>query len=490
DDSTATATLKNGRITYRAEATAIESIGTFLSPGLDSYRVAVPSDATTGEQTAALTAVAALSYRYEAPTIVELVSTDSTPVGDFLNRVVVLREDPEAGSNTFTVNDEEQLVVTGTAAQLQSGAIALGDPNTDILQQRTATDVSGTADFEVLSDAASFTDFGLAPASLSGVGEIRSTWNISQSGFGQAVDEIAVSLVGAMSQLPDGGQGRVDFLWNDQLVESVALSEMTELAVNLNLGTEQVQRDNELVASLKYVPPGGKCYPIGLGALVTIDADRSTISGNAGQGLGQGFDRFPQSLGATVPVALGSATGSGAALSQAGSLLAGMQSIGDQQLVASVVSADDFAGLSEPGVITGADTTTITALAAPLGGSNATVVQPDDPEFSAQLSAGYATLQGFADGDRDIALLGQVGDSTPDAGSVLAGFANDAPDQWRNLVGVAYVQFAEGAPTEVTLDIPQSLPTYVWQLIIGAALVVLLVVALLLWARRRPAEES
>ena len=401
---------------------------------------------------------------------------------------------PRAGRRDPRLRDtrswwNHQPVLTGTAPQLQSGAIALGDPNTDILQQRTATDISGTADFEVLSDPVSFSDFGLAPVSLSGVGEIRSTWNVSQSGFGQAVDEISVSLVGAMSQLPQGGQGRVDFLWNDQLVDSLEPSEKTDLAVSLTLGTEQVQRDNELVASLKYVPPGGKCYPIGLGALVTIDADQSTISGSAGQGLGQGFVRFPQSLQPTVPVALGSADSSAAAISQAGSLLAGTQSIGDQQLVASVVSPQDFAGLSEPGIITGADTQTITDLNAPMGGSDATVVQPDDPEFSAELSQGYATLQGFADDERNIILLGQVGDTDSATAGALAGFANNDPDQWRNLAGVAYVQFADADPTEVSLDIPQSLPTYVWQLIIGAVLLALLVLALVLWARRRPTDN-
>lgn len=486
-DDNASATLKDARLTYQYPATPPDTVGTFLSPGILRYTVVVSPDAGTAAQSAALNAVSALTLRFPSPTVVDLQVTDTAPEASFQERVVVIEEAP---GTTLTVADGT-LTVAGEGDGLTSAAAALGSDNLDLIDQVEASDVTASPQFEVRNDPVSLAELGIATWQTAGIGKHSADIGINQPAFGQQLEALTVALTGSVTPVPEGGQGRVDFLWNGLLLDSVTMAETSALKSTLKIPADLLRRDNTLTLQMSFIPPGGKCFPRGIDGRVDIDTAGSTVTPKAGTSVPPGFERFPQAFGAQVPVTLEPA-GDDAALRQAGLLVAALQSSGSQQFTYQVADEGSGAESQDAGIVVGESSSTATEFKAPLQDSTLTSLGQPDQVFAAALTEPFAGLQAFAGDGRDLVLLNAFGDEQTSAplATALAGYANQPPLRWSKLEKQVVVMGTDEVAVTSSYTQPaqpDKTRTLLIATIVGFALVAL---AVLLWLWRRPRGEA
>lgn len=512
-DNTSTATLANASLTYSHPVTPPTTIGTFLSPGLSKLTVQVGTKAGEAEQQAALDAVAALVHLYPVPTVVKLLVSDTAPKDDFLNRTVVVQATDEEGpvgsaspsstsassGGTLEVRADGALYLTGAPSALAGTAFALADPALSLFEGKRLDHVAGTPDWAPATGKTSLADLGAPTISMSGVGKLQSVIAIDQPAFGQSLSEVQVSLSGVITPLPEGGAGRVDFLWNGTLIDSIGMSSDTALNAQLAISSEQLNRNNQLTIELSYVPPSGQCTPQPLAARLDFDAKQSFVTPTAGDSVPPGFERFPQVLGASVPIALGSAGNPASLLQQAGDLIAGLQSSTTEQLAVNLMSSAQFQSAGVSGLLVGASAVETDTLGAPLTINDLISVGDPAPRFTAALPGPLALAQAFFNDKRDVAILGPIPtDALSVAGKAALQlneqFANQiavGPGRWTQLTGQVVSMGATGQLQEIALPAaPDSSTSGRSFLIVGLIATAFLIIGLVVWSRTKPQEPA
>ncbi len=492
-----TATLKDGLITYTHPNAPPNTIGTFLSAGLRSYTVVIPAQATDAEVQAGLDAVAALTDRYPSPTMVRLLAATTPPPHDYLNRVVSISTMPGATTTALTVTPDGRLIISGPPNGLAGGAVALADPNMAALQSRRATQVVASSEIQVLTGPVSLARLGNAAVSLSGVGRLSTILALNQPTFGRQIESFDIDLKGTLTPLAEGGQGRVDLLWNGSLLTSIPMTSSTlKIDSKLAIPAAQVQRENGLTVELSYVPPSGRCFPTELPARIDIDVKGSRVTANPGYALPPGFNRFPQEMSGTVRVALQADGPRTAQINQAGHLLAALQSSSSQQLVAQLGSPTTLQSNRGAGLLVGGDGQTATSMGAPVAGNDSTKIGPAGQRLTA-VSDSYGALQAFETGELNVILLSgnaiapeQQAVADERAGK-LAVYADAAPLRWSKLQGQSVVLGASGKPLPIVL--PEAAPPPEWNanpLVVAGIALGVLVLILVIWLWRRPKGEA
>ncbi|MDO9484445.1 MAG: hypothetical protein Q7K25_00060 [Actinomycetota bacterium] len=510
-DSTSTATLDNAVLTYSHPVTPPTSIGTFLSPGLSKITVQVGTNASVAEQQAALDAVASLVHLYPVPTVVKLLVSDSAPEDDFLNRTVVVQatnesdavgsESPSTTANggTLEVRPAGALYLTGAPTALAGTAFALADPALSLFEGRRLEHVSGTPDWDPATGKTSLLDLGASAISMSGVGQLQSVVAVNQPAFGQSLSSLQISLAGVITPLPEGAAGRVDFLWNGTLIDSIGMSDDTQLSPVLSISSEQLNRDNQLTIDFSYVPASGRCTPQPLAARLDFDTKQSFVIPSFGDSVAPGFQRFPQVLGSTVPIALGSAGTPSSLLQQAGDVIAALQSSTTQQLAVNLMSAAEFDSATVAGLLVGAGAAETESLGAPLTITDLISVGDPAPRFSAALPGPLALAQAFSSGKRDVAILGPIPtDPASAAGKAALQLNEQFADQvatgvgrWTQLTGQVMSMGATGQLEEIALP-PEPSTTSNGRsfLIVGLIATAFLIIGLIVWSKTKPQEAA
>ncbi len=510
-DSTSTATLDNAVLTYSHPVTPPTSIGTFLSPGLSNITVQVGTKASVAEQQAALDAVASLVHLYPVPTVVKLLVSDSAPEDDFLNRTVVVQATNEsdaaggqspstaATGGTLEVRPDGALYLTGAPTALAGAAFALADPALSLFEGRRLEHVSGTSDWDPATGKTSLLDLGASAISMSGVGQLQSVVAINQPAFGQSLSSVQISLAGVITPLPQGAAGRVDFLWNGTLIDSIGMSDDTQISPVLSISAEQLNRDNQLTIDFSYVPASGRCTPQPLAARLDFDTKQSFVIPNFGDSVPPGFQRFPQVLGSTVPIALGSAGTPSSLLQQAGDVIAALQSSTTQQLAVNLMTAAEFDSATVAGLLVGAGAAETDSLGAPLTITDLISVGDPAPRFSAALPGPLALAQAFYSGKRDVAILGPIPTDPASAAGAAAlqlneQFANQVATgvgRWTQLTGQVMSMGATGQLEEIALP-PEPSTTSNGRsfLIVGLIATAFLVIGLIVWSKTKPQEAA
>ncbi|MDP2289294.1 MAG: cellulose biosynthesis cyclic di-GMP-binding regulatory protein BcsB [Actinomycetota bacterium] len=511
-DSTSTATLANARLTYSHPVTPPSTIGTFLSPGLTKLTVQVGTKATVAEQQAALDAVASLVHIYPVPTIVKLLVSDDAPDDDFLNRTVMVQavtdtsttggssQSPATTSGgTLEVRSDGSLYLTGPPDTLASTAFALADPALSLFEGRKLENVAGTPDWAPATGKTSLADLGASNLSMTGVGTLQSVIAIDQPAFGQSLSAVQINLAGVITPLPEGASGRIDFTWNGTLIDSIGMSSKTALTPQINISAEQLRRNNQLGIQLSYVPTSGECTPQPLSARLDIDTAQSFVIPTSGDSVPPGFERFPQVLGSTIPIGIGTAGDPASLLQQAGDLVAALESATPEQLAVNLMSADEFKAAGLAGVLLGASAADTDTLGAPLTINDLISVGDPAPRFSAALPGPLALAQAFYSNKRDVVILGPIPtDLTSSAGQAALLLNVQFADQiatgigrWAQLTGQVVSMGATGQLQEIALPAePDSTTSTRSFLIVGIIASAFLVIGLIIWSRSKPRDPA
>lgn len=494
------AVLSDSQLSYRYDTAPPTTIGNFLSAGVNSYTVIVPAAPSSAEQSAGLTAVSSLATRYQPPTNISILASGTPPATTFLDRQVLIQDAPlPAGTNSeMSIDKEGRLVIRGNATGLNDAAVALASNNTQVLDAATASNVTSSVDFSMRDGSVTLADLGTAPVSLVGIGQQEAEIAIDQPWFAQQIASFGIRLRGTATQLPAGGQGRVDFTWNGDLVGSQELSEKTALAQDLAISPAMMQRQNTLGVVLSYSPPGTKCAPPGIPARVDLDLVSSTVDATVGTSVPAGFNQLPQSLPQAVPVAFGTNGSTPTLLRQAGYLVGSLSQGWPQQRTYTVQSTDTVLQGKESGIVVGATNQMTQDLAAPLRTGVSFDLGTTSTTFGATVTEPMAYVQTFTNNGRVLTLLGynDTDAAKSEASAViadkLAAYVYQNPNGWRALPGQVVVSNSAGVATPV--DLVQVVPDKgkIWLIATGIGfLIVLLILLGLLWLRpRRRSAQS
>lgn len=304
----------------------------------------------------------------------------------------------------------------------------------------------------------------------------------------------AIHLEGGNTPTPAGGIVRASVLWNDLIVDSQSITNTDSYVVDVPIDSSLVKRDNTLTIRLEAVPPGGYCSTTPLPAELDINGAGSTITGTPGQSLSEGFERFPQVLADSLPIAFGAGDVSASTLRAAAHLVSALQRASAIHLTVSLVDLADFKKEGYPGVVIGATPADAKALKAPLRFEPWRAVDASGKNFTVTVDEPFAALEAFEVSGRDIVLLGSTAPAPVGAALVdsLAVQADAAPFGWFPLIGDLLVA-QNGLPLlslSTATIVPQaSIATEftvpLWLIIAGAALLIIVVARLIAVARRR-----
>lgn len=486
-----TATLKKGTLSYTYPTFGPTTIGKFLSEGVSSYTVTIPKNPTVYETQAGLDAVAALTYRYASPTKIVLLATDETPAHNYMNRILRIKQNDE-NNNIMTVDKNGMMLVRGGPSTLSPATIALADPNTDLLQNSTATSVSASPQFEKTSQL-SLDKLGNAPVSLIGIGQLQTVLSVNQPMFGQQVNEISINLKGANTPLSLGADGRIDLLWNGVLTKSISMLNKTIIDETLVFRSEDIQRDNGLTIMMSYTPASGKCSQSSLPARLDLNMKKSKVTIKNGNGVPAGFQRFPQAFEGNIPVVFNNVTDfNPQSIKNAGNLVASIQSAGNQQLVTEILDEKTFESRNRGGLLVDADNALTKELKAPITSDGNTAIGPDGKDFQADTGS-FGSLQAFNNGKHDIIILSGIASNSYEQtiadtrAAILATYVNTPPHRWSTFSGQGLL--LGNSRTPMVVDIPVLTPqatkasTFI---VVGIIGIFFIIIILLVWLWKRP----
>lgn len=469
-DDRAVAALTDARVRLDTAPPAPTTIAGFLSPAVTAFTVVVPATPTAAEQEAGLDAVLALAHRYGGSATITLDATDQISAGPGDGRLVLV-EESDGDGNDIEVRGG-RLLISGSADELPLAAVSLADPNLGVLAATSVSDLTGRADYRPLTGAASLHDLGIDALSVRGIGRVAQTVSVAQAAFGQPVEQLVLDLSGTATPVVPGQQGRVSIRWNDRLVSSRALTEDSRQSWRFTVGPDDLRSVNYLTAELEYLPASGRCSDPGLPGQVQIDVGASQVTPTFGQGSANGFQRFPQAFGAVVPVAI---AGPGRpSLAHAAQVLAGVVAPSPLQYTVEMVQVPALA--ERGGVATGVDPGQVASLGAPL---------PDQGPPPGT-TAPYAALQAFPNGDADIIVLSAEPQSQAES---LATWPLRQDGGWAGLTGQVYVMGADSDQPEPVAAVTAAPDKRTPQFVAAAIITAVLLVALILWLRHRPARK-
>src|SRR5690606_37682781 len=285
--------------------------------------------------------------------------------------------------------------------------------------------VDSPADHEPLSNEADLQSAGIDSLTVTGVGTVGQTVTIPQALYGRPISQLIVRLRGAATPVLPGQQGRVNVIWNDDLVSSQALTQDARVSLEFTLGSADLRATNYLALQLQYQPAGGDCSNPPLPGTVDIDVGTSTLSATFGASEAPGFQRFPQSFAASIPVSL--APPEAMTLVTAADILAAATASSPLQYTVELV---DLATVGDRGgLAAGVDPQSADALGAPLPD------EADGPGFPAGQGTPYAALQAFQSGGSD--LITVTAEPAAESRELAEWVRNDVG--WSALTGQAYV---------------------------------------------------
>jgi hypothetical protein len=499
-DTLTAVTLAEISISAFGAETPPATIAEFFSPAVRNITVLAADTKDSAVTDAVLNAVGSLASKYGRDTIIAAMTEgEFTPPTTPGSRVVVIEKSsaPEVSvevSNTTLPT----LTLSGPATKLPPAAAALGSVNLGLAGSPAATGLQQTTS-ATTATTLTLADVGTATPVLAGVGRITYSTAISQSRFGGPVDSFKIHLEGGNTPTPKGGIVTASVLWNDVIVDSQSIASADTYLVDVEIAASLVKRDNTLTVRLEAVPAGGYCTTGPMPAELTLNGKGSTVIARPGQGLPPGFERFPQTLGAALPLSFGSGEITPVMLTAAAHLVSTLQRASVPQLSIRVVDFTEFQAAAYPGLVVGATPADADALAAPLRFEPWRAVDAAGKNFTVTVDGPFAALEAFATNGRDVLMLGSTkpaNESNPLL-DVLAADADADPFGWFVLTGdllVAQVGQPNLALSSSTV-VPQSkiaseFTVPLWLIVAVAVLLIIIVARLIVVSRRRRVIET
>ncbi len=411
-NGTGPAAVTFGKLRLRFNGTPVTptSVAGFFPDLSTRIDVVIPRQAPDDLIEAGLVAVASLSARYDEDTTIELSPAARVlPRAGLSQRVVrfVAGEGPVSAevSEKFGLTT---LTVTGSGAELSRAAQALGSDELALAGDASTIDLGQELPARDTSTVQSLADLGAPLLTVSGPGEATGSLAVAQDSFGGSVESFHVQVRATHSALPADTTSRLNTFFNGYLLDSQLLDDDLDVLIDATTPTTWLGADNTLSFTIDTVGPHTGCRdPRSIPVSLFVDGRGSTLTATLGPGRTSGFERFPQSFGGTLPVAL-RATGPDrvTAAVDAALVIGSLQRAAGAPIAVSLVDADEFLDSSRSGLLVGAFANDAEALGAPLLFDERRVVETTEGRFRVGTGQAFAALEAVSSGGRDVLVLG------------------------------------------------------------------------------------
>lgn len=404
------------RVDTTGDARTPTTITEFLSNAVTAISIRVDDPTADDQRQAALAAAGALAHRYGGNATISVTGPDDTDravdVTGAGGRIVAIHAG--AGDTTAEVGVADgipQLSLTGQGDGLADAARALGSDLVGIGDAASTTGLTSQGETVDRSLSRTFADLGTDSITLTGLGQSQASLAVDQADFAQPVSALTITVSGANAALPAGVTAVLTFYWNDQVVDSVRLDDQTAIQRTIEIPAERLQSSNTLRVELDAGLGDGtgtsaRCGSAWSALPIRVDIDGATshVDAQAGQTLGAGFARFPQTLGGALPVAFADGT-DGGDLTDAAAIVTALQQASRPQLDVTTTGLAELRKSSASGLVIGADADTVADLGAPLHMAAFRSIDSSDEHFGVGVDHAFAALQAFETDGRNLLVL-------------------------------------------------------------------------------------
>ncbi len=419
-DSTTTETIRDIEVGFIGRETPPTTVAGFFSPPVQKVTLVSPDSTEIPVAEVTLATAGALATRYgSAVPVIPMTQSqfDADPSNlvdtDGPNRIVrIVPTDAKIVSVDVTNPGVPTLTLSGPTDKLADAGAALASVGLGLAAVPSATELSETRS-SLVAQTLTLTELGAEKPTLSGLGRLNYAIPVNQDRFGGPSDAFTIHLEGAHTPVPEGGSAVASILWNDQLVQSQALTDDDQYAADVTVDGSLVRRDNTVTIRIDSSAPAGQCstdvQPLNQQPMqLDVNGSASTIAASAGQTLAAGFTRFPQAFSSQLRVAFGSDGVTPDVLKAACSLVISLQRAAASQLD---VSAEDFATFETgeyAGLVVGATPADANALEAPLRFEQWRTLNAESTDFEVNVDGPFAALEAFETDGRNLLMLGST----------------------------------------------------------------------------------
>jgi hypothetical protein len=351
------AELREGGLVLEGTEVPPSSVASFLPKLLERLTIAVPTEPTTAESTAALRialyAQRSAIGRNPQVEVVRLESAAAVPDVPFVSgeRTVVVSDAAEPGARVVPTpaggvvlvvgGDPQDMDRTSDALVSRIGRLAVGGdvdverfdpdgldgavpeglPPADTPEEGDPTTTTIPAGLEPgdpsLRDTEfTFDDLGLGGERVTGLGRLELPISIDQASLGGPTSSVNLEIVGALTPIAKGADATMSVLVDGVMVQSVNLADFEgeedpdgvvepgRFTVDAEIPEDMLGRTASVTILVDYSPAGGECRPGDIPFMFQVDPVASKLVIDPGQGLPPGFERFPQTLLPDFQVAL------------------------------------------------------------------------------------------------------------------------------------------------------------------------------------------
>lgn len=497
-DSTTTETIRDIEVGFLGRETPPTTVAGFFSPPVQKVSLVSPDSTDIEVAEATLSTAGALATRYGSSVPVipltesqfaadpsSLVDTDGP------NRIVrLVPTDAAVVSVSVTNPGVPTLTLSGPTAELADAGAALASAGLGLAAVPEATELSEQRSAQ-LAQTLTFTQLGAEKPTLSGLGRLNYSIPVTQDRFGGPIDSYTIHVEGAHTPVPEGGSAIASLLWNDQLVQSIALTDDDQYAADVTVDGSLVRRDNTLTIRVDSSAPAGQCstdvQPLSQQPMqLDVDGSASTIAASAGQTLASGFTRFPQAFSSDLRIAFGSGGVNADLVQAACSLVVSLQRAAASQLDISAEDFDTFLAGAYPGMVVGATPEDANALEAPLRFELMRTLNAESTDFEVSVDGPFAALEAFTTDGRNLLMLGStnpVAESTPLMQEIATEIEN-SEFGWFGLLDnlvvaqpnaeLLYLNSGSVIPQQTPLTEGRKLPPW-WLMLIAVVVVLILI---------------
>lgn len=491
--------LRDLRLRYTGTPTPPGSLAAFFPAATSRVDVVVPGNASDEVIAAGLTAVAALSSKYDDQTPVTLNPASVVlPRVDVTQRVVRI----VAGSGPVTTQIANRfglstLILTGSGQDLVAAAQALGSDQLDLATGGTSSGLAETLKVRDASMTQTLADLGAPTVKLAGPATVTQYVGVRQDAFGGPVDSLRIRVKGTHTALPPGTSAQLNTYLNGFLLDSQVLDDASTLTIDTTADASLVSADNGLEFTLTTAGSedcsGEETLPIE----VYFDGERSTVTATRGSGQVTGFQTFPQVLGGELPVALrpGGPDRLQAAV-DAAQIVSALQRAAASPLNVTLVDADEFLDDNLSGLLVGALESDATDLRAPLRLDGMRLVDYAEASFRVGTDQPYAAFQAISNDGRDVLMLGSWAPTGADVSNARSAAATYVATRgWNGLSDDLLVAAGQRRPFTLSSNavVPQAevideRRPFIWWLVAGFVVLALLLVYQVWRTNRRDRE--
>lgn len=457
--------LINGSVTFTGAEVPPTTVADFLPPILRKLTIAIPSNPSQAESSAAVQLAARITKRYggQAPAVDVIplpdgatsVPTPSAP----LERQVIIKEGTSPVFSLVGTAGVPQLLISGPSDALNNLGLMLATSMLDLavspqvipekVRSIKSPDLPGDAiTLGALGEKSGLTSAGLSP---------QVTIGINQTQFGRSIQGIRVHVLGTYTPIPNNFGAHVNASIDGQSIDTWATDPGGTIDHWVQIPDRMLSRYTQLQIGVNTTGDFGGCNdfrPITL----TIHDDTVIETTTATPPIPAGFGSLPQALMPIVRVGIGDDKFADTA--RAARIVVGLQRLGALPLQTVVTSIDEARKSRDPAVLVSANGWTDKSIALPVsandnqitvqgqGGADDSMVLTLDPGVQ------FGSLQTVFDGHRT--LLIATSNGAPAQLDDLLNWLSADRNRWSQLRGNAIIDIMGRQPELVRDRMPAT----------------------------------